>query len=245
MPALGRGALRRAFLALQFLTRLPTPQYQDFERDDLSRSAFWFPAVGIVIGLLVAAAVWLGALVDPWFGAFLGVLAWTWITGALHLDGLGDLVDGLGAAHRNPERLHAVMADPNTGTFAVVAIVLQLMAKLVALHALASPVYPWSIALLTAAARLAPLYWSSSLPPLGGGSGQRFAWHVEKRAIWSWAVLLILIAMARPTLLLCAPAMLAWRWFLSSRLGGQTGDALGAGIEIIETVGLFALVVAA
>ena len=240
-----RGAVRGAFLALQFLTKLPTPSYDDFEPDDLSRSAVWFPAVGLVVGSLVAGAVWLGTLADPWVGAFLGVLTWTWVTGALHLDGLGDLADGLGAAHGNPERLREVMADPRTGTFAVVAIVLQLMAKLVALQALAGPAFPWPIVFVAATARLGPLFWCKSLPPIGSGTGERFAWHVETRAIVAWLVVAAAAALPAPELLLCVPAAFAWRQFLAARIGGQTGDALGAGVEILESVGLFAAVVAA
>src|SRR3546814_8307920 len=58
------------------------------------------------------------------------------VTGALHLDGLGDIADGSGAAHKDRERLLAVLGDPHAGSFAVVAIALQLIAKLVLLHAL-------------------------------------------------------------------------------------------------------------
>jgi adenosylcobinamide-GDP ribazoletransferase len=125
--------MRAFLLALQFLTRIPTPQVDDFRPEDLSRSAIWFPLVGAVIGGLVAAALALGALVDPWLGALAGLMVWVWITGALHLDGLADLADALGAAHRDPQRLLEVLRDPHIGTFGVVALVLVLAAKLVLL----------------------------------------------------------------------------------------------------------------
>jgi len=80
--------MRGLILAIQFLTRLPTPQVTDLRPDDLSRSAVWFPLVGLLVGGGVLAATWLGAQLDPWLGALFGLLVWAWITGGLHLDGL-------------------------------------------------------------------------------------------------------------------------------------------------------------
>ena len=130
--------MRAFLLALQFLTRIPTPQVDDFRPEDLSRSAIWFPFVGAMIGGVVAAALALGALVDPWLGALAGLMVWVWITGALHLDGLADLADALGASHRDPRRFLEVLRDPHVGAFAVVAIVLVLVAKLVLLALVAN-----------------------------------------------------------------------------------------------------------
>src|SRR3546814_16984540 len=96
----------------------------------------WFPAVGLIVGALVAGAGWAGARIDPWTGALAALILWVAVTGALHLDGLGDIADGSGAAHKDRERLLAVLGDPHAGSFAVVAISLQLIATLVLLHAL-------------------------------------------------------------------------------------------------------------
>ncbi|MEQ1479375.1 adenosylcobinamide-GDP ribazoletransferase, partial [Salmonella enterica] len=78
----------------------------------------------------------LGAQLDGWVAALATVTVWVGVTGALHLDGLADLADGCGAAHKDRARLLAVMADPHVGSFGVVVIVLQLLAKLVLVHAL-------------------------------------------------------------------------------------------------------------
>src|SRR3546814_15326329 len=96
----------------------------------------WFPAVGLIVGALVAGAGWAGARIDPWTGALAALILWVAVTGALHPDGLGDIADGSGAAHKDRERLLAVLGDPHAGSFAVVALALQLIAKLVLLHAL-------------------------------------------------------------------------------------------------------------
>lgn len=236
----GGGAAKHAVLALQFLTRLPTPQVRDFHPEDLSRSAVWFPAVGLIVGGIVALAAALGGARDPWLGALFGTLAWTWVTGALHIDGLADLADALGAGHSRPERIREVLADPRCGSFAVVVIVLQLLTKLVALRALSSGSLLWTLPWVSAAARLGPLYWVSALPPFAPntdepGSGERFAWHIPTRAIPLWAVVLGLLALTHPPLLLAGFLLAAWHLFLARTLGGQTGDALGAGIEVVES----------
>ena len=118
--------MRRLILAFQFLTRLPLPAVAP-QADDFAASIRWFPAVGIVIGLLVT-------MIGDWVGALAALAVWTWITGALHLDGLGDIADAAGAAHKGKDDILAVLRDPHAGSFAIVAIMMQLIAKLVLLH---------------------------------------------------------------------------------------------------------------
>src|SRR3546814_12886838 len=89
-------------------------------------------------------------------------------------DGLGDIADGSGAAHKDRERLLAVLGDPHAGSFAVVAIALQLIAKLVLLHALIEREAFIAVALVPFAARIGPLAWSRALPHLHAGLGSRF-----------------------------------------------------------------------
>jgi adenosylcobinamide-GDP ribazoletransferase len=131
--------MRGLILAIQFLTRLPTPGLAGFQSGELAGSVVWFPLAGLLVGGLVALAAWLGGQLDPWLGALLALAVWVWVTGALHLDGLADLADALGAAHRpddpqdRRERLLAVLADPHLGVFGGAALVMQVIAKLVLL----------------------------------------------------------------------------------------------------------------
>jgi adenosylcobinamide-GDP ribazoletransferase len=235
---------RGFILAVQFLTRLPTPQVSDFMPEDLARSAVWFPAVGLLIGTIVGLAVLLGAQVDPWLGGLLGLLAWVWVTGALHLDGLGDSADALGAAHRDPERFLAVLKDPHVGSFGVVAIVLQLLAKLVLLMLLAAHGGWFLLPLVCAWARFGPIMWTLTLPALAPGSGERFGWTIGTGAAVAWAAALTLPSLWSIGVLAAPAAIVAWRLYLKRRLGGQTGDLLGAGVELVESAALLALVVA-
>ncbi|MDP2832046.1 MAG: adenosylcobinamide-GDP ribazoletransferase [Pseudomonadota bacterium] len=233
--------MRGLILAIQFLTRLPTPTLTDFKPDDLARAAIWFPLVGLLLGALLAGAVWLGAQVDPWLGALLGLLAWVGLTGALHLDGLADLADALGAAHGDRERLLAVLADPHLGVFGVTALALQLLSKLVLLMLLAKAGLFWPLLLIPAWARLGPLLWAR-LPSLKPGLGERFAWNIGLGSVWLWMALLAAASVGAPALLAAPLLILGWRAYLRARLGGMTGDALGAGVEWVESGLLLALV---
>lgn len=236
---------RRFILAVQFLTRLPTPQVRDFRDEDLTRSAVFHPLVGLIVGLILAAPLWL--LQDrPWPAAVLALLAWVWVTGALHLDGLADVADGLGAAHRDPSRFLEVLKDPHTGAFGVVTLVVQLLAKLVLLAELDGSRWWIGIILVPAWARWGTLWWSRRLPPISAaGMAERFSWQLSMRAVVGWAILLAAVSAAAPPLLvalLLVPVISAyWR----RRLGGISGDCLGASVEVLESLLLLSLVLAA
>lgn len=234
--------MKGLLIALQFMTRVPTPSPGPVSVSDFATSMRWFPATGLVVGLSVAAAGWIGAWIDPWLGALAGLAAWVAVTGALHLDGLADLADASGAAHRDRERFLAVLADPHIGSFGVVALVLQLATKLVLLR-LAIRGELWAaLILLPIAARAGILVWQCFLPGLGTGLGMRFADAVRPRDIGAWGILLGIACFATPSLLL-APMLIALWWFwLKRRVGGVTGDCHGAGIELVETGLLLAAV---
>jgi adenosylcobinamide-GDP ribazoletransferase len=229
--------MRGLILAIQFLTRLPTPQLRDLDPAHLPRSAHWFPLVGLLIGALLAAILWLGSRIDPWLGALLTLLLWVWITGALHLDGLADLSDALGASHRDRDRFLAVLADPHLGTFGAVSLVLQLMCKLVLLMLLARSGQYWVLVLIPAWARWGTLVWAR-LPTLKPGLGAHFGMQIRQREIWVWGGVLFALSLSAPALCAVPIFIMMWRQFLLRRLGGMTGDLLGAGVELIESAAL-------
>jgi adenosylcobinamide-GDP ribazoletransferase len=229
-------------LALQFLTRLPTPRITADEAAFVG-SMRWFPAVGLVVGALVAGAAWGGGHVDAWTGALAALIVWVAVTGALHLDGLSDLADASGAAHKDRERLLAVLADPHVGSFGVVAVVLQLIAKLVLLHALIDGRLFLPIILVPFAARIGPLAWTVWLPPLHQGLAARFRSATRPIHVGMWAIALIGSAWFMPTMLIAPLLILWWGWHLRRLIGGISGDGHGAGIEIVETGLLAGLVI--
>jgi adenosylcobinamide-GDP ribazoletransferase len=226
---------REPILAIQFLTRIPTPQVRDFEPSLLAKSVGWFPAVGTIIGALLFGIAVLSAKLDPWLAAILCLLLWTWITGGLHLDGLADMSDGLGAAHRDPARFLAVLKDPHLGSFGVLALIMQCLLKLVLLMLLVRQQQWAALLLIPAWARSGVFIWQT-LPALAPGMAEQFAWkNSSKVAVVWWCTLFALSAWLSPALMMTPLVLLAYRQWLKAKLGGVTGDCLGAGIEVSES----------
>lgn len=231
-------------MATQFLTRVPVPAVEDFSAEEFSRSSAWFPFVGLLLGVTVGAIVFVTAHRSPILAAALGLVAWVWMTGALHLDGLADLSDALAAAHRDSQRFFAVLADPHVGCFGVVSIVLMLILKAAGMIGLSTSML-LAFPLIPAWARLGPLAWSRWLKPLKPGHGERFAGHLHVGWIVFWTVVLLAASVYLAPALCAAPLVIAgWGGWLKWRLGGTTGDCLGAGVEVTEVVLLYVLVLA-
>lgn len=236
--------MKGLIIAIQFLTRLPTPRLS-VSSEEFAASMRWFPAVGLLVGVIVAGGARAGARVDPWTGALLGLALWVFVTGALHLDGLGDVTDACGAAHKDRERVLAVLADPRLGSFGAVAIGVQLLAKLVLLHGLVD-LGAWpAIALVPFAARIGPLLWSRWLPDLHSGLASRFRNVVRPIDFAIWGLLLLVAAWASPSLVATPLLLFGWGAWIRARLGGISGDGHGAGIEITESSLLLAALILA
>lgn len=231
-------------IALQFLTRLPLPGVSVSEAE-FAASMRWFPAVGLVVGTFVCLGTAIGMQLHPWVGALAGVALWVFVTGALHLDGLGDIADAQGAAHKDRDALRAVLADPHVGSFAVVAIALQIAAKLVLVHAVLDTATILTLVAVPFAARIGPLVWTHMLPPLHEGLAARFRDAVRSIDLAFWFAVLLAAAWFVPALLAAPMLILLWAWYLRRKLGGISGDGHGAGIELVETGMLLALLVAA
>ncbi len=234
--------MRSLIIALQFMTRLPLPNMRAGS-PDFAAAMRWFPLAGLIVGGAVSAGLWAGTVISPWVAALCGLFAWVVITGALHLDGLADVADAAGASHRSRERLPEVLADPHLGTFGVVAIVMQMAGKLVLLHQVAQSGDIWVLPAICCAARIGPLAWTLLLPPLHEGLGARFRAALGWHHLAAWSVFGASLTWCEPALAACVPMMWLWTAWVRSRLGGISGDSHGAGIEIIETCLLIAVVV--
>ena len=114
--------MRLYLIALQFLTIIPLPFDTRWQKEDLGRATAVFPLVGLTIGGLL---VGLNRLLEPWLTrpltAALLITALAIVTGALHLDGLADVCDGL-AARGSRERFLAVMKDSQVGAVGAVGL---------------------------------------------------------------------------------------------------------------------------
>jgi adenosylcobinamide-GDP ribazoletransferase len=233
--------MRGFVVACRYLTVLPLPRSGG--AGSLGDAAGWFPAVGAVIGVCLAvAAVVTDLVLPPAVGAVLVVALWVALTGALHLDGLADTLDGLGAGW-TPQQALAIMGDVRLGAYGVTGIVLVLGAKLASVATLPEPILWRAVVVAPMLGRLAPLLLVRlSDPARPDGTGLAFARALRTPALVAASAVAALGALALAgawaLLLLAATAGAAWAAarHLTRRLGGFTGDTLGALVEVTETL---------
>jgi adenosylcobinamide-GDP ribazoletransferase len=234
-------------LAVRFLTIVPVPGREAEGRRALGRAAWWFPFVGLTLGGgLVALDRALALVFPPLLSALLVLSLWKVATGGIHLDGLSDCLDGLGG--RDAQHRLAIMRDSRIGAFGAIGLILYFLIALVALAETRADVR-WRVLLLApVVGRLMPLLIGARFAAATPGQG---AAGVFLGAVSGWAgrVWLVPTATLAATLLgvwglgivfTALLAVLAWSHCLSWRLGGLTGDVLGAGVELGELCVLLA-----
>lgn len=223
---------------------------------DLPRASVYFPIVGAAVGLaggLVYAAgayVWSAALAVVVSTAFT-----IWMTGAFHEDALSDAFDGFGGGW-NPSHVLAIMKDSRVGSYALVGVVFALAAKLTALTTIAaapSGLLPSALAITRSLIAGHVLgRWSSVpliarypyvRPEVAGerpGTGRPFVDGVSRAYVVAATIiafLIVILALGKRALLVMPIALfgtLCAGRYCSKRLGGITGDALGAANQLIE-----------
>jgi adenosylcobinamide-GDP ribazoletransferase len=243
-----RDALRSAVAAVTFLTAVPIGRRIDIGPRDLRRGLILFPPVGAMIGALTATVAWAAAFVLPPFpAATLGVAAGVLVTAAIHLDGLADTADGVGAVLSGGDPSMA-MHDPRLGVFGGAALALDLLLKVSVMSALvAGPGFPVEAIAAAALGRTAAIALMTALPYAGPESGTG-GWTrgmalapclvgiAMASVLGVFAVGRVFGAMAVAGLVV---AVVVGRWS-RRRLGGVTGDTLGATAELTETLALTA-----
>ena len=240
----------RAFaLALQLLTRLPVPSSSLPPRpEELGLSVLFFPVVGLLIGALLAGLHTVLWLVDPGVLAALVLAMWVLLTGGLHLDGLADTADAWIGGQGHRDRTLAIMKDSRSGPIAIVAVVLVLLAKFAALQALLAGDARAILLLAPVLGRMAIVLLLITTPYVRpDGLGAPYASYLPRL---SCGLLVLLIAAATVAVLewqggallaALGVGFVGWRHGLMVRLGGTTGDTLGAACELAETITLLTL----
>jgi adenosylcobinamide-GDP ribazoletransferase len=241
--------MRRYLIALQFLTIIPLPLRLRWEEHDLGRSMAWFPLAGLTIGALLAGLQWcLARFLPPPVVALLLVTALALVTGALHLDGLADVCDGL-AARGGRERFLAVMKDSRVGAVGVVGVVLGLLLKSQALGQLPQAELGRALFLFPAVARFSQVQLAvgaRQARPDGLGAACITGAGVREFAIA--AVTMLTAAWLLLAIQGVACVVVAWlftwlaRGWFQRRLGGVTGDVIGCVSELNEIICLLVLV---
>lgn len=252
--------LRLFFVALQFLTRVPAPRWVGFDPAWLNQSARHFPAVGWCVGAVAAMVLAAGhALFGPAVAVGLSMASSVLLTGGFHEDGWADTCDALGGAVSR-ERALVIMKDSRIGAYGAIGLVLMLGMKATVLTSLPLALAVPALLLAHTASRAAAVSLIRWLPYAGDieqAKAKPMAQRIGTAGVLvalGWVVLVALLlvwhqplhAPALGASLLLAFAGTVWcaRWF-QQRLGGYTGDALGATQQITELLVLLGWLAAA
>jgi adenosylcobinamide-GDP ribazoletransferase len=246
--------LRLFFIALQFFTRLPIPRWVGFDASWLHHASRYFPAVGIVVGVVAAVVYALAAaMLPPAVAVLLSTIATIYLTGAFHEDGFADTCDGLGGGVTR-QRVLEIMSDSRIGAYGAIGIGLLLALKCVTLACLSSQLVTAALLIGHPLSRLAAtaLIWQLDYAKSEGKakplaqkmSGTEFLIASTTVALpialsvyagWiSWQAIAVGVASV------IIGALWLARKFVQ-RIGGYTGDCLGAVQQLTEVTFYLAL----
>ena len=231
-------------LAARYLTIVPLPGRPTHGVDALGRAAGWFPVVGLGLGLVLVGVERVTSVLFPsLLAALLTVTVWKVLTGGLHLDGLADCLDGL--VGKDAEHRLSIMRDSRIGAFGAVGLILFLLLEIAAVAELPSGLRWRALLVLPALARAtAPLLARCFPPAKVEGHGAAFRSGLRAGAVpvaLALALALVWVGLGVAGLLGAGTALVAafaLTGFMAVRLGGVTGDVLGAAIEVTELAGL-------
>lgn len=245
--------------AVAFLSRIPVPAalFADAAHQAAARQAWAYPIAGLVIGaggaLIILVA---GHMASALLSAVLAIAATTIITGALHEDGLADVADGFWGGWTVERRLD-IMKDSTVGAYGVLALVIWFAIAATALSDMITTAGASGAALcwltLSAASRAAmTALWASTQPARANGVAHT-AGQPSKRAASVSMVATALIAVLAivlgaplsllPALLLAGLMVFSFRALCLAKIGGHTGDTLGAAQKVAEMTGLLGLAI--
>ena len=242
-------------LAVQFLTRWPIRSQDLFTEARLTATTRYYPLVGAMIGAFSGGVFWVAHLVFPVSLAIvLATAASLLATGAFHEDGFADACDGLGGGTTR-ERALEIMRDSRLGTYGAAGLGLMLAAKVLALAAAPPEVIPWLLIAAHAASRSSAVFAiATSTYVRSAGIAKPVADAVEPDSLAlalaiGVAAACVLLTVTAPAAILLglaglAAGHLAMRGVYERKLGGYTGDCLGA-VQQMSELGMYLGVVAA
>lgn len=229
-------------MAIQFLTRIPINKNLDFNKDNISKSTFYFPFIGMLLGAITALSYYAVLPLNTNFASIVAVLMLIILTGGLHLDGLSDTVDGFYSA-RDQKKILLIMKDSRIGAFGVISLILIILFKYIIISSLTQNV---GLALIFSMgnSRLVVLiqmaYKKTARP---GGLGELFhSSNPKKYIITSSIIYLIIIFIINVKFLIPLIGSIILGELITNitykKIDGYTGDVYGATIELCETLSL-------
>jgi len=229
--------------ALRFLTVIPISWKSDEDGRFFQASLLWFPLIGLLVGVGAALPLFFtGSLFPPSVNAVVAMALLAGISGGLHLDGLADSGDGL-LSSRSRKRALSIMRDSRSGAMGVIVLIFVLLGKYAALSSLPSLFLIQSVLLMPLAGRTAILLSMAVLPyaRLSGGLGELFysrdSYLVAGIGLCFCSAVSSLVLSLQMAFFLCLGILITvtlFSFYCYKKLGGATGDTLGAVSELTE-----------
>ncbi|WP_159521335.1 adenosylcobinamide-GDP ribazoletransferase [Sunxiuqinia indica] len=231
--------------AVMFYTRIPVPRALGFSNERLNRSTRYFPLIGWIVGGIGATVFYgLNLLLPAEVAVFISMLATIFVTGAFHEDGFADFCDGFGGGYTR-EKIFTIMKDSRIGTYGTVGLIGMLGTKFLALQALPPLMIPLVLVAAHAFSRIMPVVviftsWYSREDELSKTK------PIGKKGKWSDLLLALIVGLLPAAFLpwqlmaVVLPLSLfitfLFKKYIERKIGGYTGDCLGALQQIVEVV---------
>ena len=234
------------FIALSFLTRIPSPQWVDYRPEFLNKSSRYFPLSGLLIGLFAAVVFLLADIIFPQLVAvLLSMIASVLLTGAFHEDGFADVCDGFGGGWESQQVLD-IMKDSRLGTYGTVGLGLLLGLKASSLSVMAAESVAFSMLIAHGWSRLVAVSMIVQYPYVRDADESKvrpLANELSLKVFLGVGVVSMLplcLWLGVGQLLLLLVVLLLFRSgfgrYLNKRIGGYTGDCLGAVQQVSEVL---------
>jgi adenosylcobinamide-GDP ribazoletransferase len=234
--------MKSFILTLQFLTRIPINISVDVKEEDFIKGVKFFPIVGLIVGIINIIIYRLCSLIMPPQAAIVGtVLSNILITGALHIDGLADTCDGIFSS-RSRDRMLEIMKDSRIGTNGAVAVFFDLALRIVLLLSINEThiIKTLIISPILSRTIMVVLMHYSVYARTEGGLGNIFIGKIGLKDTISTVIIAVIISStlfgykAILVMVLNLIIMIIYKSYIFKKIGGMTGDTLGAGNEISE-----------
>jgi adenosylcobinamide-GDP ribazoletransferase len=241
--------MREFFIALQFLTRVPIELHHELAPAELPRSMLYYPAVGLLIGLvLMVVRIAVARLLPAPLVVLIVLILLIVITGGLHLDGFSDTLDGFYAG-RNREDILRIMKDSHIGAMGVIGLVCLLLFKFISLQSLGKEVINTALVLMPVLGRWSMVIAASAAPyARSEGVGKPYVGYIGVRewlgaTLFTVATAVFLMRLIKGSLLCLIVLLITFMLvvFIKRKIGGMTGDTLGAVGEAVEAVALLTI----
>ncbi len=230
--------IETARLAFQFMTRLPIPKGVPFDKIRMAQSIRYYPLVGVVIGGFAAIAYAGASKLSPTLAPILAIATAVFLTGALHEDGLADLVDGFWGGHTTERRLE-IMRDSAIGSYGTLALIFIVLSQYVVLSDMPIHIAALTLVLGHAFSRSSVVvYMQNATYARRSGAGENLTERLETKGKFLFLGQFITLTSVAIIFLGWAATLSAFSFILvissglavvsQRKIGGYTGDVLGA-----------------